>query len=67
MYFIMNNLLDIRLRYKRSLYYIGSYLWDALPAYDIYLPDIFTFKQRLRHTNKVYRFICTTSTSHRIC
>ena len=39
---------------KRSPYFIGSKLWDALPISDIECPDIFSFRKRLRTYNRVY-------------
>ena len=40
--------------YKRSPYFIGSKLWDALPISDIECPDIFSFRKHLRTHNRVY-------------
>ena len=40
--------------YKRSPYFIGAKLWDALPVDNIELPDIFLFKNRLKRLNKAY-------------
>ena len=40
--------------YKRSPYFLGSKLWDALPIVDIDLPDIFSFKKRLKSKNVKY-------------
>ena len=40
--------------YKRSPYFVGSKLWDLLSQHDIELPDLFTFKMRLKRLNRVY-------------
>ena len=40
--------------YKRSPYFVGAKLWDALTADIIDLPDIFSFKKRLKGLNKHY-------------
>ena len=41
--------------YKRSPYFVGAKLWDKLSLDTIELPDIFTFKARLKRQNIVYR------------
>ena len=40
--------------YKRSPYFQGAKLWDALPNDVIELPDIFTYKAMLKRMNRVY-------------
>ena len=40
--------------YKRSPYFQGSKLCDKLAVEDIELPDIFTFKSRLKRLNRAY-------------
>ena len=40
--------------YKRSPYFLGSKLWDKLPLDYIELPDMFSFKKRLKAMNRVY-------------
>ena len=40
--------------YKRSPYFTGSKLWNDLSITDIELPDIFSFKKRLRCKNMIY-------------
>ena len=40
--------------YKRSPFFVGARLWDTLSAADIDLPDIFTFKARLKRQNNAY-------------
>ena len=40
--------------YKRSPYFVGTKLWDSLSNDIIDLPDIFSFKARLKGTNKTY-------------
>ena len=40
--------------YKSSPYYTGAKLWDSLSDHTIELPDIFTFKARLKRMNRVY-------------
>ena len=40
--------------YKRSPYFQGCKLWDALPVCDIDVLDIFTFKQRIKKQNRMY-------------
>ena len=40
--------------YKRSPYFIGSKLWAKLPNDVTDLPDIFSFKKRLKGMNKLY-------------
>ena len=40
--------------YKRSPYYVGAKLWDLLAETDIDLPDIYTFKARLKRLHCVY-------------
>ena len=37
--------------YKCSPYFIGAKLWDRLPCDVIELPNIFVFKNTLRHMN----------------
>ena len=41
--------------YKRSPYFFGAKLWDDLSIADIELPDIFSFKKRLKRLNHVYK------------
>ena len=40
--------------YKRSPYFVGAKLWDRLSPEIIGLPNIFVFKNALRHMNKNY-------------
>ena len=40
--------------YKRSPYFIGTKLWSAMNNADINLPDIFSFKKRLKSKILVY-------------
>ena len=40
--------------YKRSPYFVGSKLWDLLPREIIEIPDIYSFKMRLKRLNKTY-------------
>ena len=40
--------------YKRSPYFVGSKLWYKLPNDVINLPDIFSFKARLKRLNVVF-------------
>ena len=40
--------------YKRSPYFIGSKMWDSLSKADIDLPDIFSFKKRVKCNNRKY-------------
>ena len=40
--------------YKRSPYFIGVKLWDSLTVDTIELPDIFSFKARLKSYNRQY-------------
>ena len=40
--------------YKRSPYFVGAKLWDSLSLDTIDLPDIYTFKARLKRLNPVY-------------
>ena len=40
--------------YKRSPYFQGCKLWDNLALDDIDLPDIYTFKARLKRLNRIY-------------
>ena len=34
--------------YKRSPYFVGAKLWDTLPLDVIELPDVYSFKARLK-------------------
>ena len=34
--------------YKRSPYFFGAKMWDALPLEDIELPDIFSFTKKVK-------------------
>ena len=40
--------------YKRSPYYVGAKLWDSLAEADIDLPDIVSFKTRLKRLNGTF-------------
>ena len=40
-------------QYKRSPYYVGAKLLDALSAEDISLPDVFSFKNKLKKSNRM--------------
>ena len=40
--------------YKRSPYFVGSKLWDALPQDIIDLPDIFAFRTRVKRMYSQY-------------
>ena len=40
--------------YKRSPYFVGSKLWNDLTLDTIDLPDVFTFKARLKRLNREY-------------
>ena len=40
--------------YKRSPYFVGAKLSDSLSVSDIELPDIYSFKSRLKRLNNVY-------------
>ena len=40
--------------YKHSPYFQGCKLWDIFALENIELPDIFTFKARLKRLNRVY-------------
>ena len=40
--------------YKRSPYFIGCNYWNNLPIHDIELPDILSFKKRLKRQNMSY-------------
>ena len=40
--------------YTLSPYFVGAKLWDSLNLSIIELPDIFSFKKRLKDMNKVY-------------
>ena len=40
--------------YKQSPYFVGAKLWDSLTLSIIELPDISSFKKRLKEMNKVY-------------
>ena len=40
--------------YKRSPYFVGSKLWDALPKDIINLPDIFSVKTRIKRLYRHY-------------
>ena len=37
--------------YKRSPYFVGAKLWESLPGDVVDLPDIFSFKARLKRLN----------------
>ena len=41
--------------YERSPYFFVAKLWDDLSIADIELPDIFSFKKRLKRLNHVYK------------
>ena len=38
--------------YKRSPYFVGSKLWNQLPQESIDIPDLYTYKPRLKRLNK---------------
>ena len=40
--------------YKRSPFYVGANLWDSMAEHDIDMPDIYTFKNRLKKLQNVY-------------
>ena len=40
--------------YKRSPYFVGAKLWDNLTVDTIELPDVFSFKARLKRLNNEY-------------
>ena len=40
--------------YKRSPYFVGAKLWDALSLSDIELPDTFSFQKQLKTKNVKY-------------
>ena len=40
--------------YKHSPYFVGSKLWNELPSSIIDLPDINSFKSRLKGLNRKY-------------
>ena len=40
--------------YKRSPYFVGSKLWDALEREVIELPDLLSFMARIKKMNRVY-------------
>ena len=40
--------------YKRSPFYVGAKLWDSMAEHDIDMPDIYTFKNRLKKLQNVY-------------
>ena len=40
--------------YKRSPYFQGRKFWDNLPLDVVELPDIFSFKTKLKRLNSVY-------------
>ena len=40
--------------YTRSPYFVGTKLWNALSAADVDLPDIYTFRFRLKWLNHIY-------------
>ena len=40
--------------YKQSPYFVGSKLWDGLPTDVIELPDMFSFKARIKRMNCVF-------------
>ena len=40
--------------YKRSPYFLGAKLWDALAISHIELSDIFAFRKRLKAMNRTY-------------
>ena len=43
--------------YKRSPYFVGSRLWDALLVDTIELPNIYTFKNRIKRMDNRYMLI----------
>ena len=40
--------------YKCSPFFVGAKLWDTMAARDIELPDMFSFKVRLKRLNNVH-------------
>ena len=40
--------------YKRSPYFVGTKLWNLLQLDVIELPDIYSFKSRIKKMNKTY-------------
>ena len=40
--------------YKRSPYFAGTKLWDAMPLHKIEMPDVFSFKARIKRFYNMY-------------